>query len=107
MQYRAHRYPTDYAVQIRTASGLQRGMLCDVNRSGARVRGLVDIQRGEKLRMNVLSQYVDARVLWANDGQVGVAFRPAIPEHLVDVMRRRADGHRNRHSLGFAYPEMR
>ncbi len=109
MQYRPHRYPTDYTVTLATAAGSTSANVVDVNRSGARISGPDGLQRGDKLQLDILSNRVDAVVLWARSGQAGIAFRPAITDHLVDLLRKSCDG-RNRHQahrLGYRHAEMR
>ena len=109
MQYRPHRYPTDYAVSISTSAGQGRAHVVDVSRTGARLSGVDGLQRGDKVRLDVLSHKVDAVVLWSRSGHAGITFRPAISDHMVDVLRKRVDGRRQHPSThpGFRYAEMR
>ncbi len=109
MQYRPHRYPTDCSVNVSTPDGPHCAHVVDVSRTGARLSGLDGLQRGDKVRIDVLSHKVDAVVLWARSGNAGITFRPAISDHLVDVLRKRVDGRRQHPSThpGFRYAEMR
>ena len=107
MHYRPYRYPTDYTVEIETPDGAQKVRLADVNRQGARLSDIAGVRRGDKVKLDVLSQQVPAVVLWARSGHAGITFRPSITDHLVDVLRKRVDGQRQNHGVGFAYPEMR
>lgn len=109
MQYRPHRYPTQFPLQIKTPTGVQKGVVVDVNQDGARLQGLREITRGDKLRMNVLSNPIEAIVLWVHGDKSGVSFRPKLSTHLLDTMHyRRASRHESRAvRVGRALPEMR
>jgi len=103
MKYRSHRYPTQFPVQVRTAFGRQNARVVDVNAGGARLAGLRDLQRGDKIQLDVLSQKVSAVVLWANAGNIGVCFRPQLTGRLLDTLqysaKQRTGSHRQ--TVGF------
>ena len=109
MQYRPHRYNTQYPVDMRTPSGQQKGKVIDVNNAGARIEGLSDVKRGDKLQLTVLSHRVDAVVQWATGERAGITFRPQITNDQVDTLRYRRDGRPGAHrgSVGFGFAEMR
>lgn len=109
MQYRPHRYNTNYPVDMQTPSGPQRGRVIDVNNAGARIEGLRDLRRGDKLRLTVLGQHVDAIVKWVAGRRIGLTFRPQINNHLVDTLRYRSDARPDgrRPTAGFGFTEMR
>ena len=109
MQYRPHRYNTHYPVDLRTPSGPQKATVIDVHSAGARLEGLRNVTRGDKVQLNILSLQADAVVQWVAGGRAGVAFRPAISEAQVDTLRYRPDGRRGftRGAVGFGYAEMR
>ena len=91
MKYRQHRYPTDYLVPLRTPHGPATARVTDCNNGGARLAGVGGLERGDKLRLDILSHYVDAVVLWAQDRQAGIAFRPQLSDRLVDTLRKRTN----------------
>ena len=109
MQYRPHRYQTDFPVSIRTPAGPQKGTIADVNSQGARIRGLQDVQQGDKLQIDILSHHANAVVRWTAAGQIGVIFRPHLTEQQVDTLRYRRDLRHGagRGSVGFGLREMR
>ena len=104
MKYRPHRYPTHFPVTVRTATGPQKGTVLDVNAAGARLAGLRNLRRGDKLQLEVLSQRIEATVQWANMNLVGVIFRPQISGRMLDTLRYRRDGRIGRPggTVGFA-----
>ena len=109
MQYRPHRYPTDYRLTVTAAGRRETALIVDVSRTGARLSGIEGLQRGDKIDLDVLSNRVESVVLWSRSGFAGVPFRPAINDHMVDVLRKRVDGHRQfgGASVGFQFSEMR
>lgn len=109
MKYRPHRYNTQYPIDLSTPAGPQRAKVIDVHNGGARLEGLHDLQRGDKLQLDILSIRVDAVVQWVNGDRAGISFRPQISNDQVDTLRYRRDA-RNvaRHNaIGFRYAEMR
>lgn len=109
MQYRTHRYPTQFPIEIRTPIGPQRGSVIDVNTTGVRISGMRHLRRGDKVKLSFLAHQVDAVVQWASDDLVGLAFRPRITDDQVDTLRYRRDGRiaGRRCSVGFAGTTMR
>lgn len=108
MQYRSHRYPSEFPAPIRTPIGVQKAEITDVNNAGAQVSGLVGVGRGDKIEIDVLSQRIAGVVQWVKASDAGVIFRPCISDHLVDTLRHRRDGRfGGRGSVGFAFTEMR
>ena len=109
MQYRPHRYQTQFPIVVRTSTGPEQARIIDVNNEGARLTGLRRLIRGEKLALDVLSHRVDAVVTWSAHDKAGISFRPRLTDDQVDTLRHRKDsraGHR-RGSIGFSYAEMR
>ncbi|WP_090196979.1 PilZ domain-containing protein [Yoonia tamlensis] len=107
MQHRAHRYRTEFPVELRTPVGVVHGKIADVNNDGARIERVRPMHRGSKISFSVLGCPVNAVVVWATSDQIGVIFRPRLHDDIVDRMRYRRDARtRNRHStVGFV--EMR
>ena len=108
MQYRSHRYPTQFPVSLITASGQQQSHISDVSSSGARIAGPRNLRRGDKVKVRFLNEELSACVCWANQDQAGISFRPQITTLQVDKLRYRKDlpsSHR-RGSVGFAFAEI-
>ena len=109
MQYRPHRYLTQYPANLRTPAGPQKGHVIDVNNAGARMQGLRDLRRGDKVEIEILNCRAAAVVQWAANGYIGITFRPQITDDQVDTLRYRRDARAGRrpssHMHGFA--EMR
>ena len=59
MQYRPHRYPTEFPIDVRTPFGPQRARVMDVNATGAAIRGIEGLERGNKVFLNLLSQNIE------------------------------------------------
>ena len=89
MKYRPHRYPTNYATQIAYGRSRQPAEIYDVARTGAKLKGPRGLRPGDKLRVSVLSNEIEAVVIWTKAPFTGVAFRPEIPDRLVSVICRR------------------
>ena len=109
MQYRSHRYPTQFPIKLLTSSGQRDYQVLDVNSSGARLTGPRGLRRGEKVRFSILNHRVEAVVRWVAGERAGLTFRPHLTDVQVDTLRYRRDGaHPKRHGVGgFAYAEMR
>ncbi len=109
MQYRPHRYPTEFPIAINTPTGQQKGQVVDVNNVGARIKGLRDMRRGDKVRVKILNMNVDAVVQWVSHACAGITFRPQITNDQVDMLRYRRDGRAGRRpsTVGFGFAEMR
>ncbi|WP_159087014.1 PilZ domain-containing protein [Loktanella sp. Alg231-35] len=109
MQYRPHRYLTEFPVNLRTPIGPQKVTVLDVNTTGARLIGIQGIKRGDKLGINVLSHHVEALVRWVSNDRAGIVFRPQITEDQVDTLRHRRDARHvmRRGAIGFRDAEMR
>ena len=72
MQYRPHRYQTQFPIVVRTSTGPEQARIIDVNNEGARLTGLRRLIRGEKLSLDVLSHRVDAGVTWSAHDKAGI-----------------------------------
>jgi len=109
MQYRPHRYNTQYPVELATATGRQQANVIDVHNAGARIEGLRDARRGDKIKVKILSCQVDAIVQWVSGSRAGLTFRPQISDDQVDTLRYRQDKRPGSHrgAVGFGFAEMR
>ena len=109
LQYRPHRYQTDTAVVVRYQTQSITAYVVDVSRTGARLGDLQGLWPSDRVQVEVLSYRIDAVVVWARSGQVGVNFHPALEDHLVDVLRKRCNGPARfqTHRVGFQSTEMR
>ncbi|WP_342078710.1 PilZ domain-containing protein [Yoonia sp. SS1-5] len=107
MQYRPHRYNTQFPLTLLTPAGEQSARVVDINNDGARLEGPKALRRGDKVQLNVLSHRVEAVVQWAFGGRAGISFRPKLSDDHVDTLRFRRDGRSGyrRGSVGFV--EMR
>lgn len=108
MHYRQHRHPTEFPVQLRTPYGIQAAKVHDVTQTGACLIGMTDIKRGDKVQMDVLSNRIDAVVLWVDGKRSGLTFRPGLTAHQLDTLLHRpnARGSMQRGSVGFHMIEM-
>ena len=109
MQYRSHRYPTQYPVQLFAPTGSQKSVVVNVHAAGAKIRTNQLLKRGDRVSFQILSTPVHAVVLWAAAGFIGVSFRPELTLDQVDTLRQRRDS-RNVHrpgQVGFRFAEMR
>ena len=108
LQYRSHRYPTQFPLKVGTLHGSQQGEVLDVNHSGARLTGITRVNRGDKIQLDILSHRVEAVVLWAARGGNGVMFRPKLCDHHLDTLRQRCNkrGTPNNRQAGFSFVEM-
>lgn len=109
MQYRPHRYQTQFPIELCTPFGRQKCQVVDVNNTGARISGPVNLQRGHKIHFNVLNNRIEALVCWVAGNRVGIKFRPHITDTQVDMLRYRRDARQGAHrgSVGFSFAEMR
>lgn len=105
MQYRSHRYQTQYPIQLSTPTGRQQCRITDVNNTGAQIMGSRGLRRGDKIRFRVLNNDLSAVVCWAVGERIGIVFRPQLTGVQVDTLRYRRDGARNqmRGAVGFTH----
>ncbi|MFA8444266.1 PilZ domain-containing protein [Yoonia sp.] len=108
MQYRPHRYPTQFPIQLLTPQGRQQCRVMDVNSRGARIVNAAPIRRGDKVRFRILNDEVAAVVCWVKGNNAGLTFRPPITPFQVDTLRYRRDAPQGRHrgGIGFSSAEM-
>ena len=86
-QFRRHRYPTAFPLTVTTPLGRQSAKLIDVNDGGARLEGVENVMRGDRVTLHVLNEQVPATIRWVAAHRIGVAFvMPARPA-LVDLLR--------------------
>lgn len=109
MQYRPHRYITEFPTTVHTPWGPKKAHIIDVNNVGARLKGLRGMQRGQKLRLKALHTTIDGIVQWAGPDCIGISFRPQINDDQVDMLRFRKGGRAGRRpsTVGFRFAEMR
>ncbi|SHF32937.1 PilZ domain-containing protein [Loktanella atrilutea] len=86
-QYRRHRYPTAYPVAVTTPTGRQSAVLIDVNQGGARLEGIDNVMRGDRITLHVLNEQVPGLVRWTAAHRIGVAFQKPARPALVDILR--------------------
>jgi hypothetical protein len=106
MQYRSHRYKTEFPVKLRTSTGQQTGEIVDVNNTGAQIKGLRDLRRGDKVQVEILYLRAEAVVKWTSNGNIGVNFRPQITDDQVDTLRYRRDGRMGTRQGSVGFVEM-
>lgn len=108
MQYRHHRYQTQYPISVHTPIGPQQCRVVDVNNEGARLEGSCNLHRGDKVQLEFLSQRVHGVVCWINGRQFGLSFRPHLTNDQVDTLRYRSDNTHRHHrgTVGFGFVEM-
>ncbi len=86
-QFRRHRYPAALPVVVTTPTGRQSAVLIDVNQGGARLEGVKNVMRGDRITLHVMNEQVPGTIRWASAHRIGVAFvMPARPA-LVDILR--------------------
>ena len=109
MQYRPHRYPTQFPIKLSASSGTIECQVIDVNNTGARVIGAGHLERGQKVAFRILNHPAEAVVRWVSGDRAGITFRPQLTDVQVDTLRYRRDrGNYSRHgSVGSPYPELR
>jgi hypothetical protein len=104
MQFRPHRYRTEFPTVLNTPVGSVKAVINDVNETGALMTISSPLQRGFKIRMSFLNNHVDAVVQWSLRGKCGIAFRPHLTIAQVDMLRYKQGGHR---AMRHSYAEMR
>ncbi len=90
MQYRAHRYTTDYPVHVNAPMGNMRAAVSNVNEAGAQLRDAVGLNVGDPVQFQVLHERISAIVQWAAGGRAGLSFHPRITIDQIDAIRNRA-----------------
>ncbi len=86
-QYRRHRYPTEFPVEILSGEGKSKAQVIDVNETGARICGDGTLKRGDKVTIIASADRVTGVVRWAAAGRAGISFTPMISLRLVDALR--------------------
>lgn len=86
-QFRRRRYPTAFSLTVTTPLGRQKARLIDVNQGGARLEGVENVMRGDRLTLHVLNEQLPAAIRWVAAHRVGVAFLTPAPPLLVDLLR--------------------
>ena len=86
-QFRRHRYPTAFPLTVTTPLGRQKATLIDVNQGGARLEGVENVMRGDRITLLVLNEQVPATIRWVAAHRIGVAFLMPARTALVDLLR--------------------
>ena len=109
MQYRQHRYPTQFPISLRTPLGVEKATITNVHSAGAQIANAGPVERGDKVSFSVLSMPVNGVVLWASGNRAGVVFRPELTADQLDTLRYRKDTRQvwRRGQVGFRFAEMR
>lgn len=94
MQYRPHRYRSDYTVQVDAPMGQLRAAISNVNEGGAQLRDTCGLRAGDPVQFNVLQNRISGVVQWATGTSAGLAFHPQITVDQIDAIRNRIDGRR-------------
>ncbi|KQI68911.1 hypothetical protein AN189_08700 [Loktanella sp. 3ANDIMAR09] len=85
--YRHHRYPTDFPTIAGTAHGRSSAQITDINQAGARLRGLINVQRGDQIMLEVLHQRISAQIRWVRGDTCGIRFTQTMATTIVDTVR--------------------
>lgn len=107
MQFRPHRYRTEFPTVLTTPVGSVKAVVDDVNETGALMTISTPLQRGHKIRMSFLNNSVEAVVQWSQRGKCGIAFRPQLTIAQVDMLRYKQGGNQRMHHSSTRYAEMR
>ncbi|MFT4743540.1 MAG: hypothetical protein ACI91Z_001515 [Yoonia sp.] len=107
MQYRPHRYRTEFPTTVRTPFGPAKAVINDVNETGALMETSVSLLRGHKIEILFLNNRVSGIVQWSAGGRCGVTFRPHLTTTQVDSLRYKQSGHRGIRHNSTGYTEMR
>ena len=107
MQFRPHRYRTEFPTLLSTPIGKVKIVINDVNETGALITLNETLSRGHSVEMVVLNQRITGIVQWANRGKCGVTFRPHLSNAQVDLLRYKQGGHRGARHMPHSYAEMR
>lgn len=107
MQFRSHRYRTEFPITFQTPVGAVKAVINDVNETGALVSIATPLQRGQRISMSYLNNQVQAIVQWSLRGKCGISFRPHLTIAQVDLLRYKSAGHRQTRHSSTGYAEMR
>lgn len=107
MQFRPHRYRTEFPTVLTTPVGKLKITVNDVNETGALVTLKEQLARGQKVEMMVLNQRITAVVQWAMRGKCGITFRPHLSIAQVDLLRYKQGGQSKTRHRAVGYAEMR
>ncbi len=107
MQFRPHRYRTEFPAVLSTPMGKLKVTINDVNETGALITLPETLARGHKVEMVVLNHRISGIVQWALRGKCGVTFRPHLSIAQVDVLRYKQGGNLTARHRTMNYAEMR
>lgn len=107
MQFRSHRYRTEFPTTLSTPVGKVKIVINDVNETGALISTQTLLSRGQKVDMVVLNHRIAGIVQWSLRGKCGIAFRPHLTIAQVDMLRYKPGGTRTARHSSTAYAEMR
>lgn len=107
MQYRPHRYRTEFPTTMRTPFGPAKAVINDVNETGALMETNAHILRGQKIEISFLNNEVSGIVQWVARGRCGITFHPFLTVKQVDALRYKQSGHRGMLHSSTGYDEMR
>lgn len=107
MQFRSHRYNTEFSTIMSTPIGKLNITINDVNETGALISMSETLARGHKVEMSIRFHKIIGIVQWSKRGKCGITFRPHLTLEQVDMFRHRHGGQRSLHHSSTGYAEMR
>ena len=107
MQYRPHRYRTEFPVILQTPVGPIKSVINDINETGALISIERPLLRGHKIQTSFLNNRISGIVQWAANGKCGVTFRPHLTITQVNSLRYKQSGYRGLRHNSTGYAEMR
>lgn len=90
MRYRPHRWPSRTPVTINAGGGELSAMLINVNREGARLRGLPPdaLQPGASVALSASGLRLKAQVRWKADQTAGLSFATPLDRTALARLRK-------------------
>lgn len=87
MRYRAPRFPAHTDIKIMTVDGIDQALLRNVSAQGMCITGLTTLQYGERVRVSVAGELVDAKVVWTQMNSVGMRLARDLDETEICFLR--------------------
>jgi len=88
MKYREHRWPCDYPVTVRVASGTLRTEVVNISATGARLGPIDQVVAGDRIILEIVGQSHAAEVRWQRASLCGLRFIQPISPRDLGLIRR-------------------
>jgi hypothetical protein len=85
---RTPRFVTRQLIVLQSDSAKAHELMIDLNENGAMIKSSRNLILGEEVTLEILDQTVRAKIVWADDGKIGLSFDGRISADKVSALNK-------------------